>query len=131
MNIGREQILSRWIQNRVKDKETTNCIFYITTPKLIDSLYKDESIKEVCSLFDKYDIDYMKVDTMPGSFNLNRDWIETSVQNLIECAVEYSGVYPVHWDIEDVVRLEEMERNGNVIIMVVWVTDDGKIIQNH
>ena len=44
MNIDRGKVLSRWIQNRVKDKETTNCIFYITNPRLIDSLYKDESI---------------------------------------------------------------------------------------
>lgn len=76
-------------------------------------------------------IKHMKVDTIPGSFNLDRDWIETDSSTPIECAIEYPGAYPINWDIEDVVMLEKMDQNGDIIIRVMWITEDGKFVQNH
>lgn len=120
-----------WIGNRVKDNEIAKCMFDITVPKLEEMLYENEYIKEVCAMLDKYGIKHMKVDTIPGSFNLDRDWIETDSSTPIECAIEYPGAYPINWDIEDVVMLEKMDQNGDIIIRVMWITEDGKFVQNH
>lgn len=127
----RKKILSMWIGNRVKDNEIAKCIFDITVPKLEEMLYENEHIKRVCAMLDKYGIKHMKVDTIPGSFNLDREWIETDSSTPIECAIEYPGAYPINWDIEDVVMLEKMDQNGDIIIRVMWITEDGKLIQNH
>lgn len=127
----RESILLEWIKRRTKDNETTKCRFAITVPKLVNNLDNNKFIKEVCSLFDKYGIRYIKADTMPGAFNLNREWIETDDSTPIECAIEYPGAYPVGWDIKDVARLEEMEQNGDIIVRVSWFTKDGYVILNH
>ncbi|WP_462415613.1 hypothetical protein [Eubacterium ramulus] len=127
----RKKILSMWIGNRVKDNEIAKCMFDITVPKLEETLYENEHIKKVCAMLDKYGIKHMKVDTIPGSFNLDRDWIETDSSTPIECAIEYPGAYPINWDIEDVVMLEKMDQNGDIIIRVMWITEDGKLVQNH
>ena len=116
----RESILLGWIKRRTKDNETTKCRFDITVPKLVNNLDSNKFIKEVCSLFDKYGIRYIKADTMPGAFNLNREWIETDDSTPIECAIEYPGAYPV-----------EMEQNGDIIVRVSWFTKDGYVILNH
>lgn len=65
---------------------------------------------------------------MEGSFNLNRDWIETTTD--IPCYIEYCGVYPVNWSPEDCRTLEKLDYQGKVIINVVYHID-GKYISNH
>lgn len=110
-------------------EEPTPCIFQITTPKFLKDkrLEDDENIKVLTALFDKYGIGWRSVDTIGGTFNLNRDWIETKD---IPFYIEYCGVYPVKWDVEDVATLEKLDYDGKVIIKVLWHPEDGKFIPN-
>lgn len=111
--------LKRQIQYRIDDKELTPCAFLIS--KTIDEKY----VKEITDMFDKYNIKYESVDTAPAAFNLNRDWIQTDYKTSpIPCAIEYSGAYPSNWNMEDVVRLVELENEGKVIILVYNINGD-------
>lgn len=124
---GRASIINQWIEDRKeKGERPTECIFNITVPKNID-LHEDETIRKVKEIFDRNHVSYSHVDTMPGAWNLNRDWLETGH---INCIVEYCGVYPVDWNIMDVVELERMENDGEIIIRVVWIVN-GEYVENH
>lgn len=43
---------------------------------------------------------------------------------------EYWDVYPVGWNIDDVVELERMESNGEIVVLVNWIEGD-RYIPNH
>ena len=105
----RTEVIREWIDARKERGEITKCMLYITVPKDTD-IYKDETIKKIC-----------------GAWNLNRDWVETGV---IDCIVEFCGVYPIDWDLEDVAEFERMETDGEIIVLVDWI-EDGKHIPNH
>ena len=129
--MSRIDLISKWIKKRMDNGEDpTPCIFQITTPKFLEceKLEDNESIKVLIDIFDKYGIDWQSVDTVEGSFNLNRDWIETGD---IPCYIEYCGVYPIKWDIEDIATLEKLDYDGKVIIKVLWHPEDKKFISNH
>lgn len=48
----------------------------------------------------------------------------------MDCIVEFCGVYPVDWNIDDVVDFERMETEGEIVVTVGWI-EDGKYIPNH
>lgn len=122
----RAETIRRWIDARKERNETTRCIFYITVPKNTD-LRRNETIKKIEGILDRNHIGYGYFDTICGAWNLNRDWIETGE---MDCIVEFCGVYPVDWDINDVVEFERMEDEGEIIAMVYWI-ENGKHIPNH
>lgn len=123
----RTEVIQGWIDaRRERGEAATKCMFYITVPKDTD-LYKDETIKKIEGILDKNHVGHGHVDTVCGAWNLNRDWIETGE---IDCIVEFCGVYPVNWDMDDVVELERMETEGEIIVLVDWI-EDGKHIPNH
>lgn len=125
----RKNMILNWIKDRRDNGEKpTLCVFQITVPKLSedDNLEDIENIKILTNIFSKYQIGWNCVDTVDGSFNLNREWIETKD---IPCYIEYCGVYPADWDIEDIITLERMENEGNIIIRVLW-HKEGKYIPN-
>ena len=122
----RTEVIQEWIDARKERGEITKCMFYITVPKDTD-IYKDETIKKIEGILDKNHASHGHVDTVCGAWNLNRDWIETGE---IDCIVEFSGVYPVNWDVDDVAELERMETDGEIIVLVDWI-EDGKHIPNH
>lgn len=66
------------------------------------------------------------VDTIAGCWNLNDNWYELDG---VEAVVEYCGVYPVKWTIEDVVLLEKLYYNRDIYINVLWKreNEDGTI----
>lgn len=117
--------IQEMIDSRKEAGEITNCVLYVSNGN------DHSSIDKVGAILDKYGIKWNMVDTFAGSFNLNRDWIETSSETTIPCAVEYCGVYPVNWDIKDVFTLVKLEEEGRAIIMVDWITDDGKRVPNN
>lgn len=119
----RTEIIRKWINARKERNEIKKCIFYITTPKCVD-VYKNEKIK---GILDRNRVEYCNVDSVCGAWNLNRDWIESDIMN---CIAEYCGVYPIDWDIHDVVEFERMEANGEIIVFVDWI-EDGKYVPNH
>lgn len=128
--MDRKSLILKWIKDR-KDigEKPTPCVFQITVPKFSEdsNLQNGESIKVVTNILSKYQIDWNCVDTVDGSFNLNREWIETKN---IPCYIEYCGVYPVNWDVEDIIKLERMENEGNIIIRVLWHIEDRYIPNN-
>lgn len=122
----RTEVIQEWIDARKERGEITECVFYITVPKDTDIL-NDETIKKIETILDRNHVSSVRVDTVCGAWNLNRDWIETGRMN---CIVAFCGVYPIDWDIEDVVELERMETDGKIIVLVDWIVD-GKHIPNH
>lgn len=128
---NRADMISGWIQSRKEDgQEPIPCIFSITIPQFLleGRLEDNEYIQKVTSILEKYKIEWTSCDTLPGAFCLNRDWIQTKD---IPCYIEYCGVYPVEWDIEDVVTLEQLEYEGKIIVFVDWHTKEGEYIPNH
>lgn len=128
--MDRKNMILNWIKDRRNNGEKpTLCVFQITVPKFSedDNLEDSENIKILINIFNKYQISWNCVDTVDGSFNLNREWIETKD---IPCYIEYCGVYPVDWDIEDVITLERMENEGNIIIRVLWHKEEKYIPNN-
>ncbi len=110
----RADIIQKWINVRKAQGEVTGRIFYITVPKRTN-LSTDEIIKRVEDILDRNNISYSHRDTVCGAWNMGRDWIETDE---MDCIVEFCGVYPVNWDINDVAELEWMENNGVITILV-------------
>lgn len=119
-----EQIKS-WIDERIKDNDTVNCLFWIL-------LLKEEGKESLDYLLDKYGYTNGTVDTVGGCWNLDDGWYELTD---IESVVEYCGVYPVKWDIEDVVLLERLYNSRAIYISVMYKIkkEDGSIkyIPNH
>ena len=122
----RAETIREWIEARKERDEITKCMFYITVPKRTN-LIKDQTIKKIEGILEKNNVAHGHVDTVCGAWNLNRDWIETGE---IDCIVEYCGVYPVNWDMDDVVEFERMECDGEIIVLVDWIVD-GKHIPNN
>ena len=130
-NQGRINTIEKWITDAKENKEIVECKFSITVPKIYDGKERDfvidPKIREIYKILKQNNVDTDVVDTVVGSWNLDRLWIET---DSIECAEFYSGVYPVNWNLEDVVRLEEMCNEGEIIIRVM-VKKNGKWVDNH
>ena len=129
MNMEAEFILKLINSRKNRGQKPIKCLFDITTPRFIEGrIEDDETMKEVISILNKYNIRWNTVDTIPGSFCLDREWVEVLD---IPCYIEYSGVYPVEWDIEDIYRLEQLEYEGKIMIHVRWHRDDGGYEPNH
>lgn len=79
-------------------------------------------------LFGKYKIAYHECDTVSGAYSLDRLWVETEP---FPCAVEYNGVFPVNWKVEDVFKLYKLEKDGKVCILVHVEGEDGSLQLNH
>lgn len=124
---SRAEIIQGWINSRKAQNQTCKAIFYITVPHIPDDIGKDEQMILFSEMLERNNVPNFFVDTIPGAWNLNRDWIETEP---VECIIEYCGVYPVNWNIDDVVMMEELETEGKIIISV-FVNEDGKYVPNH
>ena len=122
----RAECIAEWIKARREAGELTRCRFYISTPKCDEneSIYrpKDPYLLEALGILERNGTEYGFCDTVEGTYNLNRDFIETDI---MDCAVEFCGVYPADWKPEDVARFEEMEYNGNIMVVVTWYKADG------
>lgn len=123
-----KEMIQNCINNRKERNELTPCIFYISIPDARDKLLDNRLIQKISRMLNKYHVDNGICDTVSGAFNLNRDWLETGVMN---CAVEYCGVYPVDWDIEDVLEFEDLEYSGQILVNVIWKLGEGEYEPNH
>lgn len=124
----RKELIQEWINKRKEAGEKpVPCMFHITVPRADVNLREDKTIRKVEEILVRNGVSSNNVDTVPGAWNLNRDWVETG---LIDCIVEFCGVYPVGWNMDDVVELERMETEGEIIICVSWLKD-GKYVLNH
>lgn len=128
LRVERAETIHSWIDAR-KKQEITKCVFYITIPQNLGALNvcKDHRIKRIEEILSKNHVNYRYVDTVSGAWNLDKVWIETDT---LDCIVEYCGVYPISWDIEDVVEFEQLEQEGRITVLVHWITDKGHV-PNH
>lgn len=123
---NRSEIIQEWINERKEKNEITKCVFNITVPKCTD-IDENETIKKIKAIFEKNTVNFKRIDTVCGAWNLDREWIESGEMN---CIVEYGGVYPVNWDIDDVVEFERMETNGEIVVLVECL-ENGQYVPNH
>lgn len=115
----RKNEIQNMITDRLETNDTVNCLFQILLLK--------EELKDILEgLLKRNGYETGTVDTVEGCWNLNDDWYELDD---VKSIVEYCGVYPVEWDIEDVVLLEELYCNRDIYIKVCWKkeTEDGMI----
>lgn len=124
----RKEMIQNCIKSRKERDELTPCIFYISIPDARDELLNNPLIHKISAMLNKYHISHGKVDTVSGAYNLNRDWLETSV---MDCAVEYCGVYPVNWDIDDILEFEDLEYSGQILVQVIWKLGESEYELNH
>lgn len=124
MNQRKNQI-KFWITRRINNNETGFCTLQIL-------LLKEESKGIVEDLLKRNGWKGYPVDSICGCWNLDDEWYELSD---VEAIGEYCGVYPVKWDIEDVVLLERLYTNRDIYINVMWKQkcEDGEIdyVPNH
>ena len=120
--------IQSWIDARKEKDQTSKMVFYITVPCVNINVYKDKMMQFVSEMLDRNNVEYNFVDTVPAAWNLNRDWIETDP---VESIVEYCGVYPVNWCIDDVVTLEELKSTGEIVVLAFDITKDGVCVPNH
>lgn len=121
----RKNEIQNMITNRLANNDTVNCLFHIL-------LLKKESKDILEELLKRNGYETYTVDTVEGCWNLNDDWYEF---DNVESIVEFCGVYPVKWNINDVILLEDLYYNRNIYIKVSWKkeNEDGtiKYIPNH
>ena len=88
-------------------------ILKFSPPEVSWKFLENENIKLIKEVLSCYNIDSRITYEDKGSFNLNRQWLETDV---IECFIYDYGVYPVDWKIEDLQILEDLDYKGKLII---------------
>lgn len=107
---NRKNKIQNMIAERLADNDTKNCLFQII-------LLKEESKDVLEDLFKRNGYETYTVDTVDGCWNLNDDWYEL---DNVKSIVEFCGVYPVEWNINDVFLLEELYYNRDIYIQVFW-----------
>ena len=106
--------IQRWIAERITNKDYTNTLFSVL---VLDPAYE----KQVIELIERNYPNYSRCDTKLGCWCLNDDWYEFYA----DAITEYGGVFPVNWNIADVVFLEELYLRRKIYIDAAWVTKDG------
>ena len=119
--------IKKWIENRKQKNETNIVQFCISPAKADTNIYEDELINKITEKFKTIGVKTNIVDTVGGSFNLNRDFIETGE---VEAIIEYCGVYPVNMNPEDSAWLSELDDEGKIRIMV-FVKQGDELVPNY
>lgn len=127
----RAESIKNLTSDRKGRKETVSCYLYVTTTAKQQTCHITDVpvIKKVIELAERNGCKkWTFCDTVEGSYDLNRDWIEIGP---VECGIEYSGAYPVDWDSRDAAILDILEDNGQIFIQVFQVKEDGSWVPNH
>ena len=112
--------IQKWINERMKDNDYGKVLFSVL---VMDPAYE----KQVVELIQRNYPKYKRCDTKLGCWCLNDDWYEFYA----DAITEYCGVYPVNWNIADVVFLEELYLRRKIYIDAAWVTKDGQFRPIH
>lgn len=102
-------------ENDKANKETLFCVFYFSAAANKTNICESEAIEKIVEILEKYEINYNICSDVENAFNIGRKWVTTMP---IECYVESTGVYPIDWAIEDLVTLQNLDENGETIIMI-------------
>lgn len=112
--------IQKWIDERMKDNDYGQVLFSVL---VLDPAYE----KQVVELIKRNYPKYTRCDTKLGCWCLNDDWYEFYA----DAITEYCGVYPIRWNIADVVFLEELYLRRKIYIDAAWVTKDGHLRPIH
>ena len=109
------------IESYFKSNRYSRKTRFVVSPVNITNrpIRNNKFIKEFLNLLDKYNISYsIKSDQFTDytrPFNSNRNWIVT---DLIECIESKEGVYPLNWNIEDLLILDKLANKSNLIFNI-------------
>lgn len=102
------------IENRISEgKLPDRIILKFSPPEVSWKFLENKYIKQIRDILFEYNIESRITYEDKGSFNLNRQWLETDV---IDCFVYDYGVYPIGWKAEDLQILEDLDYKGKLII---------------
>lgn len=109
------------IENYFRTKKYSYEIKFAISPINITNrtIESNKFIKEFLKLLDKYNISFSienrQCTTYIRPFNLYRNWIVT---DLIECIEVKEGVYPLNWNIEDLLLLDKLANKSDLIFNI-------------
>jgi len=112
--------IQEWIDERMKDNDYGKVLFSVL---VLDPAYENQVVELIKRNYPKY----TRCDTKLGCWCLNDDWYEFYA----DAITEYCGVYPIKWNIADVVFLEELYLRRKIYIDAAWVTKDGHLRPIH
>lgn len=112
--------IQKWIDERMKDNDYGQVLFSVL---VLDPAYENQVVELIKRNYPKY----TRCDTKLGCWCLNDDWYEFYA----DAITEYCGVYPIRWNIADVVFLEELYLRRKIYIDAAWVTKDGHLRPIH
>ena len=120
----RDEIIQAMIDDRLDDNDVEHCSFQILLlNKEVENILENLLVRNHCSI--------KKIDTVEGCWNLDDTWYEI---NNVDAVVEYCGIYPIKWKIEDAVLLEKLYKDRDIYIQVYWkkqCKDGVEYILNH
>ena len=118
--------IKRWVDEEKKEGRIHIVRFYISPQRADVHIYEDVIIREVLRKFENSGIGVtsIQVDSVNGSFNLNRGFIETDEFDAI---IEFGGVYPVDMNPEDSAWLSELDDAG-LIRIVVFIKKGDRLV---
>ena len=110
------------IRNVISKSKITYATRYSVSPlKSNIKIKEDKNMNKVIELLDKYSIAYMiaqerDTTTFTRPYNLKREQLTT---DFIETVSDTEGVYPLRWNIKDILKLDKLEKTGKVILNVI------------
>ena len=114
------------------NKDISYVQFYITSTKYSISksqLMQRPEIQKVLEILKRNKINTWYVDNVPGSYNLDQEWIETDT---IRAKIDWEKVTPFDWNNVDAEALTAMQYGGEINIVVNIYDKDGNwIAENH
>ena len=122
-----EKIIKSCIEQRIKDNDLTKASLLISPKSAYSSIYNDENIQKIGKLFEEIGVKSHIRDTVLGSFDLNRSWLET---DYFDACVEYDGVYPVKMNPKDIAYIQDLDIIGEIRILAYIKEKDGTVHPN-
>jgi len=99
--------IKKMIDARLKNNDYEDCYFSVL---ILDNSI-ETSFKELLS---RYNYNDYTIDTVSGCWNLNDDWYQFRCNAIIE----WSAVYPIDWNLADIIYLEELYNKRKIYIQV-------------
>lgn len=96
-------------------------VLKFSPPEVSWKFRENRDIRRIEDILSEYNIDSRITYEDEGSFNLNRQWLETDV---IDCFIYDYGVYPIDWKVEDLQVLEELDYRGKLIVRYYLKEED-------
>lgn len=117
-----EELIQSSIEQRIKDDDIVKARLVISPKSAKTDVRRDETIRKIKELFKSIGVDSGVVDNALGSFDLNRNWLETEY---FDACIEYDGVYPIKMNPKDIAWLQNLDYIGEIRILAYIKDKDG------